>query len=177
MGKIAKGNSSQVGVMLPVEIFKRGERKKVAQAGLLYTENKIKDYEFKLKLRIRTSYFNLLLAKSQLQIMEERKELLEDLYERVSDKLSKSEFDALLKEEMATIYSFEEFEYGCEEMPAMSSPLSYVNQLLYNSGGESLELTDAQVSNCVDLRVYKEGSAYPSDHMMACIEGYWYFIV
>lgn len=103
--------------------------------------------------------------------------MLEDLYERVSDKLSKSEFDALLKEEMATIYSFEEFEYGCEEMPAMSSPLSYVNQLLYNSGGESLELTDAQVSNCVDLRVYKEGSAYPSDHMMACIEGYWYFIV
>lgn len=79
MGRIAKGNSSQVGVMLPVEITKRGTRKKAAEAGLSYTENKIKDYEFKLKLRVRTSYFNLLLAKSDLRIMEERKELLEDL--------------------------------------------------------------------------------------------------
>lgn len=81
MGQIAKGNSSQFGVMLPVEIAKRGTRKKAAQAGLSYTENKISDYEFKLKLRIRTSYFNLLIAKSDLRIMEERKELLEDLYE------------------------------------------------------------------------------------------------
>lgn len=81
MGRIARGNSSQFGVMLPVEIAKRGSRKKAAQASLSYTENKIKDYEFKLKLRIRTSYFNLLLAKSDLKIMEERKELLEDLYE------------------------------------------------------------------------------------------------
>lgn len=103
--------------------------------------------------------------------------MLEKMYDGMSDKLTKDQFDALLKEEMATIYSFEEFEYGCPEMPAMSSPLSYVNQLLYNTGEESLKLTDAQVSNCVDLRVYKEGSAYPSDHMMACIEGYWYFVV
>jgi hypothetical protein len=103
--------------------------------------------------------------------------MLEKMYDGMSDKLTKEQFDALLKEEMATIYSFEEFEYGCPEMPAMSSPLSYVNQLLYNTGEESLKLTDAQVSNCVDLRVYKEGSAYPSDHMMACIEGYWYFVV
>lgn len=103
--------------------------------------------------------------------------MLEKMYDGMSDKLTKEQFDALLKEEMATIYSFEEFEYGCPEMPAMSSPLSYVNQLLYNTGEESLKLTDAQVTNCVDLRVYKEGSAYPSDHMMACIEGYWYFVV
>lgn len=81
MGQIARTNSSQFGVMLPVEIAKRGTRKKAAQAGLSYTENKISDYEFKLKLRIRTSYFNLLIAKSDLRIMEERKELLEDLYE------------------------------------------------------------------------------------------------
>ncbi len=79
MGHIAKGNSSQVGIMLPVEITKRGSRKKVAEAGLFYTENKIKDYEFKLKLRVRTSYFNLLVAKSDLKILEERKDLLEDL--------------------------------------------------------------------------------------------------
>lgn len=79
MGPIAKGNSSQIGLMVPVEITKRGERKKAALAELAYTQNKIKDYEFKLKLRVRTSYFNLLVAKSELKILEERKDLLEDL--------------------------------------------------------------------------------------------------
>ncbi len=79
LGPIARGNSSQFGLMLPVEILKRGERKKAALAELDYTANKIKDYEFKLKLRVRTSYFNLLVAKSELKILEERKELLEEL--------------------------------------------------------------------------------------------------
>lgn len=92
MGRIAKGNSSQVGVMLPVEIAKRGARKTVAEAGLAYTENKIKDYEFKLKLRVRTSYFNLLLAKSDLRIMQDRKDLLEDLLD-ISKKRSKDTSD------------------------------------------------------------------------------------
>ena len=81
MGRIAKGNSSQVGIMLPIEIAKRGARKTAAESGFAYTENKIKDYEFKLKLRVRTSYFNLLQAKSDLRIMQDRKELLEDLLE------------------------------------------------------------------------------------------------
>ena len=89
MGPIAKGNSSQIGLMLPVEVLKRGERKKAALSELDYTQNKIKDYEFKLKLRVRTSYFNLLVEKSELKILEERKELLEELLE-ISKKKPKS---------------------------------------------------------------------------------------
>lgn len=89
MGPIARGNSSQIGLMLPVEVLKRGERKKAALSELDYTQNKIKDYEFKLKLRVRTSYFNLLVAKSELKILEERKELLEELLE-ISKKKPKS---------------------------------------------------------------------------------------
>ena len=81
LGRIAKANSSQIGVVLPLEIAKRSVRKNMAQAGLSYTEYKIKDYEFKLKLRVRTAYFNFILAKSHLKVMEERKELLEDLLE------------------------------------------------------------------------------------------------
>lgn len=79
MGRIARGNSSQFGLMLPVEIAKRSARKKVAEADFDYTENKIKDFEFKLKQKVRTAYFNLILAKSNLKIMDERRELLEDL--------------------------------------------------------------------------------------------------
>ena len=81
IGPIARGNSSQIGLMLPIEVLKRGERKKAALSELDYTQNKIKDYEFKLNLRVRTSYFNLLIAKSELKILEERKELLEELLE------------------------------------------------------------------------------------------------
>lgn len=89
MGPIARGNSSQIGLMLPVEILKRGERKKAALSELNYTQNKIKDYAFKLNLRVRTSYFNLLVAKSELKILEERKDLLEELLE-ISKKKPKS---------------------------------------------------------------------------------------
>ena len=89
IGPIAKGNSSQIGLMLPIEVLKRGERKKAALSELNYTQNKIKDYEFKLNLRVRTSYFNLLIAKSELKILEERKELLEELLE-ISKKKSKT---------------------------------------------------------------------------------------
>lgn len=80
MGRIAKANSSQIGVVVPVEIAKRGVRKTAAESEFNYTENKIKDYEFKLKQRVRSAYFNLILSKSNLKIMEERKELLEDLF-------------------------------------------------------------------------------------------------
>ncbi len=104
-------------------------------------------------------------------------DLLTKTYQRISDKITKEEFDAGIKAEMETIYSYEEFEYGCDKMPTISSPLSYVNQLIYHTGGETLKLSDSQVSNCVDLRVYRYESAYPSDHMMACIDGYWYFVV
>lgn len=91
MGRIARGNSSQFGLTLPVEITKRGARKKASEAGLAYTENKIKDYEFKLKLRVRTAYYNLLVAKSELRIMQERKELLEDLLEIAKSKPKNSD--------------------------------------------------------------------------------------
>lgn len=104
-------------------------------------------------------------------------DLLTKTYERISDKVSKDEFEAGIIAEMQSVYSFEEFEYGCAEMPAMSSPLSYVNQLMYYSGGDPLEIEESRVTNCVDLRVYKMNSSHPSDHMMACIDGYWYFIV
>ena len=93
MGPIARGNSSQVGLMLPIEIAKRGARKKVALSEFEYTDNKIKDYEFKLKLRIRTAYFDLLVAKTELKILEERKELLEELLEITKQK--NNEIDAL----------------------------------------------------------------------------------
>ena len=86
MGKVTRGNSSQFGLMLPVEIMKRGERKKSAQINSQIVEQQVKQQEFDLKLRIRTAYFNLLKAKTDLKIMEERKELLADLVDIAKNK-------------------------------------------------------------------------------------------
>lgn len=90
-GKISNANSSQVGVLLPVEIAKRGVRKESAQINAAMVQHEVKQYEFDLKLRIRRAYFDLLQAKSDLKIMEERKVLLEDLLDIAKGKPKDSE--------------------------------------------------------------------------------------
>lgn len=90
-GKISKANSSQVGVMLPIEIAKRGVRKEAAKINAVMVQHEVQQYEFDLKLRIRTAYFNLLQAKSDLKIMEERKVLLDDLLQLAKSKPKNTE--------------------------------------------------------------------------------------
>lgn len=90
-GKISNANSSQVGVILPLEIAKRGARKDAAIVNASAVSQSVQHYEFELKLRIRTAYFNLLQAKSELQIMEERKELLEEMLRLAKEKPQSSE--------------------------------------------------------------------------------------
>lgn len=90
-GKISKANSSQVGVMLPIEIAKRGVRKEAAKINAVMVQHEVQQYEFDLKLRIRTAYFNLLQAKSDLKIMEERKVLLDDLLQLAKSKPENTE--------------------------------------------------------------------------------------
>lgn len=90
-GKISNANSSQVGVVLPLEIAKRGARKEAATINASIVTHEVKQYEYDLKLRIRTSYFNLLQAKSDLRIMQERYSLLEDLLDLAKNKPQNSE--------------------------------------------------------------------------------------
>ena len=90
-GQISNANSSQVGVMLPIEIAKRGARKDAAKINADMVQHEVKQYEFDLKLRIRTAYFDLLKAKSELKIMEERKLLLEDLLKLAKTKPKNSD--------------------------------------------------------------------------------------
>ncbi len=102
-----------------------------------------------------------------------------DLFEKLRSNathLTDEQFDEAMKADMATIYSFEEYFFGCEELPPINSPLGYVNQIYHNAFGEVLPLTDQQVTDCCDLRVYKTNGAF-ADHMMAKIDGLWYFVV
>lgn len=79
MGKVTRGNSSQFGLAVPVEVGKRGFRKKVAQINLQITENEIRAAEHNLKIQVMESYFNILYMKSVVQILNEREKLFKSM--------------------------------------------------------------------------------------------------
>ena len=75
MGKVTRGNSSQFGLAVPVEVAKRGIRKKVAQINLKIAESEIRAAEHELKIRVMRAYFNILYMKSVVQILQERQKM------------------------------------------------------------------------------------------------------
>ncbi len=79
IGKVRTGNSSQVGLDVPVEVMKRGPRKNVAKAKYSIAQNKVREYEHNLKIEVMRAYFDVLYLKSIVAIMEGRCELFEDM--------------------------------------------------------------------------------------------------
>ena len=90
---------------------------------------------------------------------------------------SKEEFDEGLKENMLKVTGFDEYQYGCAELPPTQSPGSYAAYIysMVNNGKE-MPLSVSEIEDCVNLVVYLE-NAYKTNHFMAKIDGYWYFIV
>lgn len=75
MGSIARTNSSQAGLAFPIEISKRGIRKKVAIAKLRLIENQIRQEELNLKIDVMSAYFDVVYMKTIVQIFKQREEL------------------------------------------------------------------------------------------------------
>lgn len=90
-GKVTRGNSSQVGPVIPIEIAKRGVRKKAAEANLKAVENSVKEAEHKLKLDVMKSYFRILYLKSVLVIMKDREQLFKDMIDIAKAKPANSQ--------------------------------------------------------------------------------------
>lgn len=86
IGNVALGNCSQAGLSLPVEILKRGLRKKTAQEQYSIKEVELKQFEHNLKLQIMQAYFDVLHAKSVYQIQEERLKLFKTLVQITTDR-------------------------------------------------------------------------------------------
>ena len=86
MGNVALGNSSQAGVALPIEVLKRGIRKKVAIEEYNIKETELKQAEHNYKLQIMQAYFDILYAKSVYNIQEERLKLFKNLVQITTDK-------------------------------------------------------------------------------------------
>ena len=79
MGKVTRGNSSQFGLAVPVEVAKRGIRKKVAQINLKIAEDEIRASEHELKIRVMRAYFNILYMKSVVKILHEREKMFRNM--------------------------------------------------------------------------------------------------
>lgn len=75
MGSIAKTNSSQAGIAIPIEISKRGVRKKAAIARLKLLEDQIRQEELNLKIDVMSSYFDVVYMKTVVAILKQREEL------------------------------------------------------------------------------------------------------
>lgn len=79
IGRVTRGNSSQFGLSVPVEVAKRGIRKKIAQTNLDIVEKEIKASEHDIKIEIMENYFNILYLKSVVLIFQEREKLFKNL--------------------------------------------------------------------------------------------------
>lgn len=86
MGNVALGNSSQAGVVLPIEVLKRGVRKKIAQEEYSIKKTELEQAEHNYKLQIMQAYFDILYAKSVYNIQEERLKLFKNLVQITTDK-------------------------------------------------------------------------------------------
>lgn len=88
VGKVREGNSNQFGLLFPVQILKRGPKKRVATAEMKIAQDKIKAYEHEVKINVMEAYFNVLYLKSVVKILTERKNLFENMV-KITDDLPK----------------------------------------------------------------------------------------
>lgn len=91
MGSIARTNSSQAGLAFPIEISKRGVRKKIAIAKLRLIENQIRQEELNLKIDVMSAYFDVIYMKTIVQIFKQREELYSGMMLIASSKSKSSQ--------------------------------------------------------------------------------------
>lgn len=93
IGNVALGNCSQAGIGLPIEVLKRGVRKKVAQKKYNIKETELRQFEHNFKLQLMQAYFDVLHAKSVYQIQEERLKLFKSLVQITTDRPKHSSYE------------------------------------------------------------------------------------
>lgn len=79
LGRAAIDNPDYMGLIFPIELFKRAPRKKLAQSNLELTKGSVLLAELNLRLDTRQAYVNLVTAKSTLKVLNDQKQLLQEL--------------------------------------------------------------------------------------------------
>lgn len=78
-GKASTDNPNNVGLIFPVEIAKRGPRKRLAKSTYELVRGNVLLAELNLRLDVRQSYVDLVSAKSTLKILDDQRKLLQEL--------------------------------------------------------------------------------------------------
>ena len=86
IGNVALGNCSQAGLAVPIEVMKRGVRKKAAIEQYTIKETELKQFEHNFKLQVMKAYFDVLYAKSVYKIQQDRLKLFEQLVQITTDR-------------------------------------------------------------------------------------------
>lgn len=103
--------------------------------------------------------------------------ILEDMRLNMKEVPDKATFDAGLRENMLSVTGFDEYEFGCPELPPTQSPGSYASYIYSRvNNGKQLPISASQIENCVNLVVYID-NMYQTNHFMIQVDGLWYFIV
>ena len=93
IGNVALGNCSQAGVTLPIEVLKRGVRKKIAIGKYNIKQTELKQFEHNFKLQIMQAYFDVLYAKSVYKIQKGRLKHFEQLVQITTDREKHSSYE------------------------------------------------------------------------------------
>ncbi len=96
MGKVTRGNSSQFGGFLPIELFKRKPRKDLVIAELNKSQEEISAFEHQLKIKIMKAYFDVLYAKSILKVYQDREKLFNQMQNISKTKTKNKNYEAEL---------------------------------------------------------------------------------
>lgn len=96
MGKVTRGNSSQFGGFLPIELFKRKPRKDLVIAELNKSQEEISAFEHQLKIKVMKAYFDVLYAKSILKVYQDREKLFNQMQNITKTKTKNKNYEAEL---------------------------------------------------------------------------------
>lgn len=78
-GKAATENPNYTGLQFPIDIAKRGPRKKLAKSNLELTKGNVALAELTLRLDVRQAYVDVVASKSTLKILNDQRKLLQEL--------------------------------------------------------------------------------------------------
>lgn len=153
MGKVTRGNSSQFGLALPVEIGKRGVRKKAALAELDIMENEIKAFEHNLKIEVMRKYYNVLYMKSVVLILKDR----ERMFNRVKS-------TAMQKPKSSPNYDIE----------VLQNDIKYQKQLIFlNKAKADLLNAQFELNNAMNIR--NSSAMYDTEEESLFVDGLPFF--
>ena len=148
MGKMATGEPQAIGLSEKIEIAKRDARKKLALSNLELEKQNLKYTEFDLKMDVREAYVNLVAAKEILNVLEQRRKLLNDLLAIAKKRVAADEVEEI--DVIQTEIALDQLVIQVNSQKANVKSAMYNFNKVINIGNQSTIKYDAQDDNFSD---------------------------